>query len=230
MEFQIALRYLPEFWRGIVATFWLSLATVCFGTFVGLLAVPFRIWPNRVVRWLAWIVINPFRILPVLVLLVWGFYAFPLLVGRTFRVDAWWVAVIALGLNMGGFCAELFRSAVEEVPAEHVQAARSLGMSWFDTFRHVVIPLAYRNARIPYLNQVLQTIKLTVLAAIISVREIYHVTADVIQQTNHPLEMYTVLALLLFVPLLVCTVAIEWMESRTRARAGRRTWQIGSRS
>jgi polar amino acid transport system permease protein len=192
------------------------------GTLVGVLFVPARISENRMLRWVAWILINPFRILPVMVLLVWGFYSLPIVFGV--RLSAWWVAVLALGLNMGAFCVEIFRKAVEEVPFEHVEAAQLLGFRRLEIWRRVIFPLALRNLGIPYLNQVLQTIKLTVLAAIISVAEIYHTTSDIIQQTNKPVEMYTMLAIILFIPLLVITLLVEWAEYRIRNLGKSRKW------
>lgn len=222
MNLTIAWRYLPEFMEGLGATCLLSLESVVLGTILGLAVLPLRLSARRSVRWLAWVVVNPFRIVPLLVLLVWGFYSFPMWLGV--RLDAWWVAVICLGLNMGAFCAEIFRKAVEEVSSEHVEAAQLLGMSRFATWKKIILPLASRNASIPYLNQVLQTIKLSVLAAIISVREIYHVTADVIQRTNKPLEMYTALALILFVPLLLLTLGVEYAENRTAASGRVKRW------
>lgn len=222
MGLAIAWRYLPEFLQGLKATCLLSVEAVAFGTFLGLAFLPLRLSPRRSVRWLSWALVNPFRILPLLVLLVWGFYSLP--IGLGIRMDAWWVAVLCLGLNMGAFCAEIFRKAVEEVPAEHVEAAQLLGMPRWATWRKVILPLASRNASIPYLNQVLQTVKLSVLAAIISVREIYHVTADVIERTNRPVEMYTALALLLFVPLLLLTLGVEYAESRTAASGQVKRW------
>lgn len=224
MDFNIALRYLPDLLVGLWQTTLLSTEVIIFGTLIGVAFVPSRITHNPVIRWASWLVINPFRILPVLVLLVWGFYSLP--IGLGIRLSPWWVAVLCLGLNMGGFCVEIFRKAVEEVPAEHVEAAQLLGLSRIAVWRKVIVPLAFRNASIPYLNQVLQTIKLTVLAAIISVREIYHVAADLIQQTNKPLEMYTMLALVLFVPLLLITLGVEWAEKRIgeSGRIKRWTW------
>lgn len=212
MDFNIGLRYLPDLLVGLLGTILLSIEVIILGTLIAMALVPFRIASNPLVRWGSWVLINPFRILPVLVLLVWGFYALP--IGFGVSLPPWWVAVLCLGLNMGGFCVEIFRKAVEEVPAEHVEAAQLLGFSPVAVWRKVILPLAFRNASIPYLNQVLQTIKLTVLAAIISVREIYHIAADLIQQTNKPLEMYTMLALVLFVPLLLITLGVEWAETR----------------
>lgn len=222
MDFNIALRYLPDLLVGLMSTILLSVEVIIVGTIIGLVFVPLRISHNPFVRWISWAIINPFRILPVLVLLVWGFYSFPIGLGIT--LPPWWVAVICLGLNMGAFCVEIFRKAVEEVPAEHVEAVQLLGLRRKTIWKKVILPLAYRNAGIPYLNQVLQTIKLTVLAAIISVREIYHVTADVIQQTNKPLEMYTMLALVLFVPLLFITLSVEWAERRFKGSGKFRKW------
>jgi polar amino acid transport system permease protein len=222
VDWQLSLRYLPDLLEGLAATLLLSAEVILLGTILGLALVPLRISARAFVRMLAWWVINPFRILPVLVLLVWGFYAIPIGIG--FRVEPWWVAVIALGLNMGAFCAEIFRKAVEEVPAEHVEAAQLLGFRRTAVWCRIVLPLASRNASVPYLNQVLQTIKLTVLAAMISVREIYHVSADIIQQTNKPLEIYTMLAIVLFVPLLGLTLLVEWTESRSRAHDTVQRW------
>lgn len=222
MQFEIAIRYLPELLRGLGATVLLSLEVVIVGTLVGLLFTPLRISHRPFVRWFFWALINPFRILPVLVLLVWGFYALPLGLGLT--VSEWNVAVLALGLNMGAFCAEIFRKAVEEVDPDHVESAMMLGYSRSQAFQTIILPLAFRNASIPYLSQVLQSAKLTVLAAMISVREVYHVTADVIQQTNRPLELYTMLALLMFVPLLALTLLVEFIEARRRGMGGARRW------
>ena len=222
MDFNIALRYLPDLLFGLLNTILLSIEVIILGTIIGIVFVPFRISHNATLRWLSWIVINPFRILPVMVLLVWGFYSLP--IGLGIQMTPWWVAVICLGLNMGGFCVEIFRKAVEEVPAEHVEAVQLLGFRRATVWKKVILPLAFRNAGIPYLNQVLQTIKLTVLAAIISVREIYHVTADIIQQTNKPLEMYTMLALVLFLPLLALTLVVEYAEGNIKGRGKYKRW------
>lgn len=222
MDWAVAARYLPDMWSGLQSTLLLSLAVVAVGTVTGLIAAPFRMMRSPFIRWVSWAVVNPFRIIPVLVLLVWGFYALPMALG--IRFDPWSVAVWGLGLNMGAFCAEIFRKAVEEVPSEQVEAARLLGFSKLSLWRKILIPLAFKNAGIPYLNQVLQTAKLTVLAAVISVREIYHVTADIIQMTNKPLEMYTVLAGMLFVPLLIMTLVVEYFEGVFRARGLRPNW------
>lgn len=157
-----------------------------------------------------------------MVLLVWGFYSLSVTFG--INLSPWAVAVLALGLNMGAFCAEIFRKAVEEVPSEHVEAAQLLGFSKAAVWLRVIFPLSFKNLSIPYLNQVLQTIKLTVLASIISVREIYHTTSDIIQQTNKPVEMYTMLALLLFIPLLLITLVVEWAEYRLRHGEKTRKW------
>ena len=222
VNFSFVWRYLPDLIEGTRATFLLSAEVIALGTLVGVALVPLRVARHALLRWLGWLVVNPFRILPALVLLVWGFYALPMVTGR--RFEPWTVAVIALGFNMGGYCAEIFRKAVEEVPAEHVEAAQLLGFRRSTVWWQVILPLAWRNAGIPYLNQVLQTVKLTVLAAVISVREIFHVVADVIQMTNRPLEMYTVLAVVLFVPLLLLTLSTEWLEARIARGGTVRTW------
>ncbi len=227
MDIEVLWRYRTDFLAGMGGTLLLSVQTIALGTLIALVGLPLRLSRHAPLRWVGWIILNPFRILPALVLLVWGFYSLPM--ASAFRPSAWTVAVWALGLNMAGFCVEIFRSAVEEVPAEHVDSAQLLGMKRREVVARVILPLAWRNALVPYLNQVLQTTKLTVLAALISVRELYHVAADFIQQTNLPIEGYTALATLTFVPLLVLTLTTEWVErSRKNTRRDRRWQWIGA--
>lgn len=221
MAFDVIWRYRADLLAGAWGTLLLSVQVILLGTTLALLALPLRTSSWGPARWLGWMLLNPFRIVPALVLLVWGFYSLPTATG--IQPSAWTIAVWGLGLNMAGFCVEIFRSAIEEVPAEHVEAAQMLGFSRPRVVASVIIPLAWRNALVPYLNQILQTTKLTVLAALISVREIYHATADFIQQTNLPIEGYTTLALLTFIPLLVLTLATEWLErAHKRTRRDRR--------
>ena len=222
MDFSFLVRYRGDLLAGIGQTIELSLATVVVGTALALALLPARLSSFTALRWAAWILINPFRILPALVLLVWGFYGLPIALG--IRLAPWTVAVFALGLNMAGFCAEIFRAAVESVPAEQVEAAQLIGLSRYTVMRRVVFPLAARSAFIPYLTQVLQTFKLTVLAALVGVPEIYMVTANIIQQTNRPLEGYTALAVLTFVPLLLLTIATEVLERRSERQQRFRSW------
>lgn len=224
MDFSFLARYQADIIHAGLRTLYLSLVTVAVGTFVAVAFLPLRLSRRGVLRWLAWIFLNPFRILPALVLLVWGFYGLPILIGT--RFSSWTIAVAALGLNMAGFCLELFRAAVEEVPAEQVEAAQLLGLSRIAVTRSVILPIAWRNALVPYLNQVLQTSKLSVLAALIGVPEIYQVTADIIQQTNRPLEGYTALAVVTFIPLLLLTLGTEVLERRgeRQRRLNRWTW------
>jgi len=222
MDFSFLLRYGADLLGGMAQTIQLSLATVFVGTALALVVLPLRLSELAGIRWFAWLLVNPFRILPALVLLVWGFYGLPIVSGL--QPSPWTVAVLALGLNMAGFCVEIFRGAVEAVPAEQVEAAQLIGLKRSTVMRHVVFPLAARNAFIPYLTQVLQTFKLTVLAALIGVPEIYLVTANIIQQTNRPLEGYTALAVLAFLPLLVLTLATEALERRSDRQRRFRTW------
>src|SRR5690606_27010430 len=125
MDFSFLLRYQADLLAGMAQTIQLSLATVLVGTALALLVLPLRLSKLTAVRWSAWLLVNPFRILPALVLLVWGFYGLPTVTGV--RLSPWTIAVLALGLNMAGFCVEIFRGAVEAVPADQVEAAQLIG-------------------------------------------------------------------------------------------------------
>lgn len=199
------------------------LAAVPLGLVVALLALS----RSRPLRWLATGYVELLRALPLFVLLLWVYYALPIMVrglppdgpgaallGWVAELTPFTAAVIALALNAAAFLSEIFRAGIAGVPRGQVEAARALGMGPALTFRRVVLPQALRAMLPPTAGQFIQTVKDSALASAIGLAELTRRATELQTQTYRPLELYTLLALEYLVLLLLLSQAARWLERR----------------
>ncbi len=132
-----------------------------------------------------------FLSIPALVLLVWFYYCLPLF---GVHVESFWTAVIALGLNLSPFAAEIFRSGLANIPRGELDAARAMGYTPLQLVTLFAIPQIFRNSIPPLMGQYYTTIKMSSLASVIGVFEIINTAQEVINSTYRTLEVYTVVA------------------------------------
>src|SRR5512134_2488825 len=140
---------LPYLLKGAVVTVWMSLIVVILGTLLGAAVGLWASVGGRLVQALVTTYIFVLRGIPVLVVMLLGYYAFPAL---GFRANAYVAVGVAQIVYIGAFVAEIVRSAVLSVPAGQIAAAKSLGMRRVGILRHVVLPQATRIAIPPLLN------------------------------------------------------------------------------
>ena len=129
-------RYL---WGGFGVTLGLSGLTVVASLLLGFAMAIGRIYGPRWLRWPLVFYIDSMRAIPVLVVLVWTFFALPLLLGIC--IPTFWAAAIALTMHIAPFVAEIVRSGIESVRAGQTGAGLALGMSRAQVVRHLVLPL-----------------------------------------------------------------------------------------
>jgi polar amino acid transport system permease protein len=193
-------------------TLWFNAAILVLGSITGLLIALARRSRFKPVRVTALVYIDIFRALPLLVLLVWAFFCIPILFWGVQLLPTT-SAVIVLSLNLSAFIAEIIRSGIESIPEFHIESAKTLGFSRFQTLRFVTLPIGLRNMVPALVGQYINTIKLSVLASVIAVPELLHQTNVIIAQTYRPLEFYTILALIFLILLLPLTIWSRRLES-----------------
>ena len=108
------------------------------------------------------------------------------------------VAVVAIGFNNAGFLADTYRSALQAVPVQQAAAARSLGLSFLQAFRHVVLPQMARIAYLPTVNQVVWAMLNSSLGMLIGLRELTGVTQFVQSRSFRTLEFFLLAAALYY--------------------------------
>ena len=158
------------------------------------------------------------RAIPVLVILVWFYFAVPILTGVSFH--PFWAALIALSLHIAAYVAEIVRAGIESIRPGQVRAALALGMSRAQVVRKVVLPQALVRM-LPAFGSILSiTIKDTAIATVIAVPELMKRAETIAGQSYRPIEVFTVTAIIYFVILFPCTRLIDVLYRRV-AHLGR---------
>jgi polar amino acid transport system permease protein len=191
-HFEVIWDYQAVFYRAAVVTVEVTVGSLAIGLALGLAFGMMRLSPRATLRWPAAFYIESFRSTPVLVQLVWIYYALPVLSGvQMGNVTS---LLVGLGLHSGAYFAEIFRAGILSVDRGQMDAAKAIGMRHFQAMRRIILPPAIRRMIPPFINEFATLMKLTTLGTVLAVGELLHESENLINNTYRPLEVYTVLA------------------------------------
>jgi polar amino acid transport system permease protein len=215
-DFVFLLRYAPLFWRGVLVTLSYTGATIFLGLVIGLAVGLGRLSRSRLLNIPLIAFIELFRCTPLLVQLVWFYYALPVLLG--IQIPATVAAVMTLSCYTGAFYAEIFRGGIVSIEQGQWDAARALGLRRWAVMRRVILPQAVRRMIPPFVNQSITQLKNTSLVSTIAVPDLLYNGTLVTADTYRPLEVYTVVALIYFALLFPSTLLAQAYERRLAKR------------
>jgi polar amino acid transport system permease protein len=147
---------------------------------------------------------------PVLVQLVWVFYAFPVL--TAIQLTGPEAVILALSLNTAAFYGEAFRSGIQAVPHAQTESADVLGLSYFQRMRYVVVPQAARIVLPVLISTSISLFKDTSLVSTIGVQDMMYQGLIVSEATYRPLEILTTIAVMYFVVAFPVTIIMRRIE------------------
>ena len=202
--------------RGCVVTLQLTIVSLILATALGLLLSFGSLSRLRLIRWLAIGFVEFFRAAPALVVLIWIYYALPVIIGVNF--SSFISAVLALTLVQASYEAEIFRAGIEAIELGQVEAARSVGMSRGQTMRRIVLPQAFRIMIPPFVSATASLLKYSSLASVVAVYELLNQGNNIIQLSFRPLEVYTSVAVLYLAMILPITQASRMLERKLKNR------------
>lgn len=211
-RFDAVWGYRELFLTGTAVTIGLTIAVVLLGLLIGLVAGLGQLSRSPVLRWLSWLYIEMFRLTPLLVLLLWFYYALPMLTG--IKIDALTAAVVTLSLYGGSFYAEVIRGGIVSIETGQSEAGLALGMTPGKVMRRIVLPQAIKRMIPPLMNQSIIQFKNTSLVSVLAVPDLLYQGQIVAMETYRALEVYTVIAAIYFVVLLPATVIVKRAEKR----------------
>jgi cystine transport system permease protein len=177
----------PTLLRGAGYTLLFAVAAMAGGLVLGFPTAVARVAPWAWLRAPAALYVSAFRGTPLLVQLFVIYYGLPS-VGIEFTPVT--AGVLALSLNAGAYLSESLRGAIQGVNLGQWRASYSLGLSWWQTLRHVVLPQALRMAVPAMSNTLISLIKDTSLVSVITMTELMLVTKELISVTFRPLPLY----------------------------------------
>jgi polar amino acid transport system permease protein len=201
---------------GVRNTVVLGLVCLVIGLFFGLFVGAARYSRNPVFHWPATAFVEVFRNTPVLVQIVWFFFAFPII--SPFEINAFTAAALGLSLNTTAFCSEIYRAGIQSIDKGQWEAAKALGMDYSRQMRRIILPQAIRRMVPAFMNRAVELMKMTSLASVIAYGELMHQAKTISTIEFNPIEMYTAVALIFFALIYPVAVLVQRLESRFRAR------------
>jgi polar amino acid transport system permease protein len=213
-DFNVLWQYWDLFLDGLALTVIYTVGSIAFGIVIGLLTCAARLSGWKSLNLIARLYQEIFRCTPLLVQLLWFYYAFPLIIG--YSMDNRVAAMLTLSLYVGSFYAEVFRGGILSIEKGQHEAAAAIGMSGFQSMRRIIMPQAIKRMLPSFINQSVIQFKNTSLVSVISVADLAYMAAVVNGQTYRPLESYTVMAVLYILVLFPITQVADWIELRMR--------------
>jgi len=212
---------------GLVVTVSVTLASFVFVLLVGMLGGLGRLSSNRAVNLIASLYVEIVRGIPLLVQLIWWYFAFPVLIQKLggalhvqalaeYRANAIVLAVVGLVFCYGAYMSEIYRAGIQSIPKGQMEAARSLGMSYFQAMRHVVMPQALRVILPPVGNEFISLLKDSSLVSVVAVADMTRRGREFMSVHFNPIEVWTIVALLYLVMTLFSARVVSWLERKTR--------------
>ncbi len=211
-DFSVVWRYSHILAAGAEGTALLFLSALAIAVPLGLLLCMLRISRVPVASQLAIAYIDLLRACPALMLVIWFYYALPVLARVEF--SAYVAATMAFGLQSAAYMAEVFRGGIDSIGKGQRDAAKSIGLSRFSSYRDVIFPQALKRTLPIFFTRVIELLKTTALAAPITYFELLNAGTQVPAQTFRPIETYTVIALMYFVVIFLASQLTRRLEHR----------------
>lgn len=212
---------------GIGVTILVTVVSFIFTLFVGLLGGLGRISKNRILYGISTVYVEFIRGIPLLVQLLWWYFAFPVVVqtiGRVlnlellmqYKADAIAMAIIGFVCCYGAYMSEIYRAGIQSIPRGQMEAARSLGMTYFQSLRYVILPQAIRIILPPVGNEFIALLKDSSLVSVVAVTDLTRRGREFMSQTYMPIETWFMVALLYLILTLLAARFVEVIERKTR--------------
>ncbi len=166
-------------------------------------------------RWLSVIVtfyIDSMRAIPVLVVLVWVYFALPMLTGV--NLSPFWSALFSLSLHLAAYVAEVLRAGIQSIRPGQVQAGLAMGMSQMQLLRHVLLPQALVRMLPAFGSLLSLAVKDTAIATVIAVPELMRRADSIAGQYYVPVEVFTTVMVLFFIIIFPLTRGTDWLYRR----------------
>ena len=197
---------------GLLNTVSISVVSIVCSVFIGLVialpALSHRKTPRAINR----IYVEFFRSIPILVMILWVYYGLPVLVNISLTIFA--SGVLALALCDSAFEAEIFRAGIQSIDRGQHEAANSLGLSYFDKMRYVILPQAIRRILPNLGNQFVYMLKMSSLVSVIGLAELTRQANELVVSEYRPLEIYTFLVLEYLVLIIVVSFGVRKLEKK----------------
>lgn len=207
-------------------TLLLALCGLFFACIIGLIVGLMSVVKNRACNIIATIFVDVIRGVPMIVLAFYVFFAVPMLLNNIMHLNtmlgintqltltALQAGTICLALNCGAYMAEIIRAGIESVDKGQMEAARSLGLSYWKAMAKVVLPQAIRTMIPSIINQFIITLKDTSILSVIGFPELVNTAKNVVANTMSAFQVWSIVALMYLIVITLLSRLAKRVERR----------------
>ena len=216
-SFGLAFENADAILQAVLVTILLAFFAEALGVVLGLILALLKISRWRILSWPAQFYIDVFRGTPLLVQIIFIYFATPL-IGLRFE-SLFFAGLTALTLNSAAYVAEIFRSGIQSIDKGQMEAGRASGLSYGQTMRYIIVPQAFRRVIPPLTNEFVVIIKDTSIVSVIGLEELLR-SARVLQSATAnatPLVVAALIYLAICLPLIYLANGLERRLNRRTA-------------
>jgi len=203
--------------NGMGATIALSLIAAAISICLGLLVALPGLSARWYIRMINRVYVEFVRSIPLLPMLFWVFYGLPIVfksMGLDIPIDPFWGAIITLAISDSAFTAEIYRAGIQSIAKGQTEAAKTVGLTYVQTMRYVILPQAIRRILPPLANQFIYIVQMSAFASVIGMQELTRRANELVVTEYRPLEIYSLLILEYLVLVLIISAGVRWLERR----------------
>jgi polar amino acid transport system permease protein len=215
LHFDVAALYkaIPALFWGATVTLRVTVLSIVIGLLIGIVAGLARVWPNTFLRTVASAYIELVRGTPLLVQIFLVYFGLPAL---GLNLDPFVAGIIAMGVNSGAYVGEIVRGGIESIAQGQMEAALSLGMTWWQAMYYVILPQAFVRILPPLGNEFIALLKDSSLVSTIAIAELTRTGQIIITRTFKSFEIWSGVALFYFVMTYAISRVVKYSEKRLR--------------
>ena len=203
--------FVPGLLQGALLTIEIAVLGSLLAVVLGVLAALARMYGPAPLRWLATVYVEVFRGTSALVQLFWLFFVLPQF---GILIEAFIVAVLALGLNVGAYGSEVVRGAIQSVARGQWEAGTALNMSRAQMLRRIILPQAFVAMIPPWGNLFIELLKSTALVSLITLSDLAFKAQQMNQNTFKTIPIFTLVLLMYLAMSLSITIVMRLLEKK----------------
>lgn len=203
---------MPVLLKGMWMTIVITVISLLIALVIGLVFGLFSISKNKVLKTIATIYVDLIRGTPILVQILFIYFGLPSATGITF--SAFTAGIIAISINAGAYLVEIFRAGINSIDKGQMEAGRTLGFSYGETMRIIILPQAVRRMIPAFVNQFIVSIKDTSLLSVIGIAELTMSGQSIYAMNFRAFEILGMVGILYFVLIYILTLFSRWLERR----------------
>lgn len=205
---------LPFIAEGIFVTLKYTIISIFFGSIWGISLGLMKVSHQRFLEVFAGIYTSIFRGTPLLVQLLFIYYASPQLIG--YRFSAFEAGALTFSLNSGAYVSEIIRSGILSVDRGQFEAASSLGISYFSTMKDIILPQALRNVLPSLINEMITLLKESSLVSVIGEMDLLRRANVISAEKFIYFEPLVVIAIIYYLMVVALSSLMNLVEKRLR--------------